>query len=118
MPKTAAIAAPPQPTHPGSPVASSPGFGFPLFLRFPLKVSRFKRSVVSRFLPGAFTLMELMVSVTILVFIILSVGLIFSGASKSVGDSQAIMEMLSNVRAVQQLIGEVMSTAWTKTPSW
>jgi prepilin-type N-terminal cleavage/methylation domain-containing protein len=52
----------------------------------------------------AFTLMELMVSVAILVIILLSVGVIFGGASRSVSNSQAIMEMLANVRAVQQVV--------------
>ena len=53
---------------------------------------------------SAFTLMELMVSVAILVLIILSVGTMFQSASRSVGVSQAINEMLSNHRAVQQQI--------------
>jgi hypothetical protein len=48
--------------------------------------------------------MELMVSVAILVIILLSVGVIFGGASRSVSNSQAIMEMLANVRAVQQVV--------------
>ncbi len=49
----------------------------------------------------AFTLMELMVSVAILVMIILAVGVIFGGASRSVNSSQALMEMLANIRAVE-----------------
>ena len=91
MPKIPAIAPLAQPA------ASS---GTPLF-----RVSRFAFRVSS----PAFTMMELIVSVSILVIIILSVGVTFSGASKSVGDSQAIMEMLSNVRATQQLIGDDIS---------
>jgi prepilin-type N-terminal cleavage/methylation domain-containing protein len=51
-----------------------------------------------------FTLMELMVSIGILVIIILSVGMTFSGVSKSVGMSQATMEEMAGMRAVQQLI--------------
>jgi hypothetical protein len=56
----------------------------------------------SRRLAAAFTLMEMVVSVTILVLVILSVGVIFQSAGRSVGVSQASMEMLSNVRAVQR----------------
>jgi hypothetical protein len=48
--------------------------------------------------------MELMVSVSILVLILLSVGVIFGGASRSVSNSQAIMDMLANVRAIQEVI--------------
>jgi prepilin-type N-terminal cleavage/methylation domain-containing protein len=50
----------------------------------------------------AFTLIEMMVAVSILVLIILSIGVVFRGAGQSVGVSQASLEMLSNVRAVQQ----------------
>jgi prepilin-type N-terminal cleavage/methylation domain-containing protein len=49
----------------------------------------------------AFTLMELMVSIAILVIIILSVGVTFSGASRSVSNSQALMDTLANIRAIQ-----------------
>ncbi len=52
----------------------------------------------------AFTLMELMVAVSILVVIILAVGMIFSSASKSVGMSQNTMDMLDGVRATQQAL--------------
>ena len=51
---------------------------------------------------SAFTLMEMVVSVSILVVIILSVGAIFQSAGRTIGISQASMDMLSNVRAVQQ----------------
>jgi len=47
------------------------------------------------------TLMELMVAVSILIVVILAVGMIFSSASKAVGTSQQMLDMLSNVRAVQ-----------------
>lgn len=50
----------------------------------------------------AFTLIEMMVAVSILVLIILSVGIVFRGAGQSVGISQVSLEMLSNVRALQQ----------------
>jgi type II secretory pathway pseudopilin PulG len=53
---------------------------------------------------AGFTLMELMVSIGILVIIILSVGMTFSGVSKSVGTSQATMEEMAAVRATQRLI--------------
>jgi prepilin-type N-terminal cleavage/methylation domain-containing protein len=53
---------------------------------------------------GGFTLMELMVSIAILVVIILGVGVMFSGASKAVGMSQATMEEMAGVRAMQQAI--------------
>ncbi len=52
----------------------------------------------------AFTLIEMMVAVSILVIIILSIGVLFKGAGQSVGISQASLEMLSNVRATQQQI--------------
>ncbi len=48
--------------------------------------------------------MELMVAIGILVMIILAVGVIFAGASQSVGMSQAVMEEMSSVRATQQFI--------------
>src|SRR5438552_3492669 len=50
--------------------------------------------------PRAFTLMELMVSISILILIIVGVGITFSGATRSVGISQATMDMLGNQRAV------------------
>jgi hypothetical protein len=52
----------------------------------------------------AFTLMELMVSIGILVVIILAVGVTFSGVSRSVGMSQAVMEEMAGVRETQKLI--------------
>src|ERR1051326_3900033 len=52
----------------------------------------------------AFTLMELIVAVSILVIIILSVGVIFRGASGAVTTSQATMDVTSSIRATQQLI--------------
>ena len=52
----------------------------------------------------AFTLMELMVAVTILVVIILAINMTFKGASDSVGKSQATMDLMANVRGAQQLI--------------
>jgi len=52
----------------------------------------------------AFTLMELMVSISILIIIILSVGVMFSGASKTVSGSQGLMDVMSSVRATQGLI--------------
>ncbi|HUO06996.1 MAG TPA: prepilin-type N-terminal cleavage/methylation domain-containing protein [Phycisphaerae bacterium] len=54
----------------------------------------------------AFTLIEMMVAVSILVVIILAVGVTFQGASRSIGVSQSSLEMLSNVRAVQQQIAK------------
>ena len=57
----------------------------------------------ARFRPG-FTIMELMVAVGILVIIILSIGVTFSSASKSVGVSQATMDIMANVRATQELL--------------
>jgi hypothetical protein len=57
----------------------------------------------------AFTLMELTVSIAILVVIILSVGVTFNGASKSVSVSNATMEMMSNVRAIQGMIEQDVS---------
>jgi prepilin-type N-terminal cleavage/methylation domain-containing protein len=56
----------------------------------------------------AFTIMELMVAIAILVIIILSVAVIFSGASKSVSSSTALMETLSNVRAIQQQVDRLV----------
>ena len=51
---------------------------------------------------AAFTMMELMVAISILVIVILSVGVTFNSASKSVSVSQATMDMMANVRAIQQ----------------
>ena len=48
------------------------------------------------------TLLEMLVAVAILVVIVLCVGIIFSGTSRAVGTSQAILEMLSNARAIQE----------------
>lgn len=48
-----------------------------------------------------FTLMEMIVAISLLVMLIIGVGLIFRHASAAVSLSQANMEMLSNVRAVQ-----------------
>src|ERR1051325_9496432 len=53
---------------------------------------------------SAFTLMELMVSISILIIIILGVGVMFQGASKTVGNSQGLMDTMSSVRAVQGLM--------------
>jgi len=52
----------------------------------------------------AFTIMEMIVSIGILVIVILSVGAIFQSAGRTVGVSQASMEMLSSVRSIQQQI--------------
>ena len=57
----------------------------------------------------AFTIMELMVAIAILVIIILSVGVIFNNASKSVSSSTALMETLSSVRGVQQQVEKLVS---------
>jgi hypothetical protein len=51
-----------------------------------------------------FTIMEMIVSIGILVVVILSVGVIFQNAGRTVGVSQSSMEMLSGVRAIQQQI--------------
>jgi len=48
---------------------------------------------------AAFTLMEMMVSISILLLVILGVGMIFRSMSRAVGMSQAALEMFSNVRA-------------------
>ncbi len=48
------------------------------------------------------TLIEMLVAVGILVIIVLCVGIIFAGTSRAVGTSQALMEMLSNARAIQE----------------
>gem|GEM_PF-2089323 len=47
------------------------------------------------------TLIEMMVAVSILIIVMLAVGLIFGSASKAVGTSQKLLDMISNVRAVQ-----------------
>lgn len=57
----------------------------------------------------AFTMMELTVSIAILVVIILSVGVTFNGASRSVSVSNATMEMMSGVRAIQGVIEQDVS---------
>ena len=51
--------------------------------------------------PGV-TLLEMLVAVAILVVIVLCVGIIFAGTSRAVGTSQALLEMLSNARAIQE----------------
>src|SRR3982751_88784 len=51
-----------------------------------------------------FSLMELMVAVSILVVIILAVNVTFSGASKSVSTSQATMDLMANERGIQQML--------------
>jgi len=53
---------------------------------------------------SGFSLMELMVAVTILVVIILAVNVTFSGASKQVGTSQATMDMMAGIRGIQSMI--------------
>ena len=58
----------------------------------------------ARTLRAAFTLMELMVSIAIMVVIILAVGMTFSGTSKAVGMSQAVMEEMAGMRETQRLI--------------
>ncbi len=49
-----------------------------------------------------FTIIELIVSVAIVVLLIFAVGVVFRSASRSVGVSQAVMELLSNTGAIQQ----------------
>lgn len=51
------------------------------------------------------TLLEMLVAVGILVVVILCVGILFAGTSRAVGTSQALMEMLSNARAIQEQLG-------------
>jgi len=51
---------------------------------------------------SAFTLMEMMVSIAILVVIMLAVGVIFKSASASVGISESTLEMTANVQAVER----------------
>src|SRR3954470_9478622 len=50
----------------------------------------------------AVTLLELLVAVSILVIVIAAVGILFAGTSRAVGTSQALLEMLSNARAIQE----------------
>jgi len=51
--------------------------------------------------PRAFTLIEMMTAIGLLLLIIAGVGIIFKAATGSVSLSQANMEMMSNIRAVQ-----------------
>jgi type II secretory pathway pseudopilin PulG len=62
------------------------------------------RDQLKREFRTGFTLMELMVAVGILVMIILGVGVVFSGVSKSIGISQATMENMAGVRETQRAI--------------
>jgi len=52
----------------------------------------------------AFTLMEMLVAVALLVLIIVGVGIVFSSAGRAVSVSQVTLELMSNTRAVQQQI--------------
>src|SRR4051812_22536526 len=63
-----------------------------------------RRRVAASGTARAFSLMELMVAVSILVVIILAVNVTFTGASRSVSTSQATMDMMANVRGIQQML--------------
>lgn len=63
------------------------------------------RSIIRR----GFTLMELMVAVSLLMLMILAIARIFRDASRAVSMSQASLEMFSNVRAVQEQIASDIS---------
>lgn len=58
---------------------------------------------------GGFTLMEMMVAVSILVLMIMAIGKIFQDASKAVSLSQISMELFSNVRSAQDQIARDVS---------
>ena len=49
-----------------------------------------------------FTIIELIVSVSIVILLIFSVGIVFRSTSRSVGVSQSVMDLLSNTAAIQQ----------------
>jgi hypothetical protein len=54
------------------------------------------------------TLIEMLVAVGILVIVVLAIGVIFASTSKAVGTSQALLEMMSNARAIQdQMVRDV-----------
>jgi type II secretory pathway pseudopilin PulG len=58
----------------------------------------------------AFTIMELIVAVAIVVLLITSVGIVFRSTSRSVGVSQSLMDLLSNSAAIQaQMEADVSS---------
>jgi type II secretory pathway pseudopilin PulG len=58
----------------------------------------------------AFTIMELIVAVAIVVLLITSVGIVFRSTSRSVGVSQSLMDLLSNSAAIQaQMEADVAS---------
>src|ERR1035437_733299 len=50
------------------------------------------------------TLIEMVISVSLLVVVILGVGLIFQSATSAVGVSQKMLDILSNVRSIQDQV--------------
>jgi prepilin-type N-terminal cleavage/methylation domain-containing protein len=60
--------------------------------------------------PRAFTLLEMLIATAILLIAIAAIALLFQSTSRAVGTSQALLEMLSNVRAIQdQMTRDVAS---------
>jgi len=58
-----------------------------------------------RLLPApAFTLLELIVTMAIMAIIIVSVGMIFQGATAAAGTSQALLEQMDGVRSIERML--------------
>ncbi len=91
----------PLPTSPHRPIAVSPMRSPSPRPRFSIQHSEFR-------IRRAFTLIELMVAVSLLVVIILSVGIVFKSTGNAVGLGQATGEMFAKVRAInQQIVSDV-----------